>query len=454
MKKISFIFSLLPLFCVFFSCNSELTGIGDNSPSVVSALESKASEKSAWTFLVYMAADNNLESDAITDFNEMENSSISDSVTVLVLFDRAQGYDASNGDWSGTRLYRIVKDEQKNKTLIVSERLSCEDLGLSSESETELDMSKPATLSAFESFARKNYPADNYALFIWGHGTGWRSSPVYDCGDCPSELSRAVAIESETGTYMSISSLRSAICEGMEEDRFSVIGFDTCFGMCIECAYELKDCAKYMFGTPALVPESGWNYTKIFDSFCESEQSVQNLIDSVNTQYQESYGSYAYASFTCVDLSEMENVVDVFSEYSKSLSDLIVTKDIRNSIFEELTKNTVSYHATEYPTDFYFDIYDASSVLTDYLSGEELQKSLDKALSCSWSASGNSASLGVFFCVYKTASVIQSSHPASYISGSRDTLLSEFVSQCTEYVPSSDNKGSLLDKLFYTNFSE
>lgn len=46
----------------------------------------------AWTVLVYMAADNNLEKYAIDDLNEMLAAKISDDVQLVVQIDRASGF--------------------------------------------------------------------------------------------------------------------------------------------------------------------------------------------------------------------------------------------------------------------------------------------------------------------------------------------------------------------------
>ena len=63
-----------------------------------------------WSILVYMSADNNLESAAIADLIEMEKSKLNTkNVSVLVLLDRNPSYDSSNGNWKNTKLYRIVE---------------------------------------------------------------------------------------------------------------------------------------------------------------------------------------------------------------------------------------------------------------------------------------------------------------------------------------------------------
>lgn len=403
-------------------------------------------EKRKWTFLLYMAADNNLEGDGITDFNEMEQVDYGEDANLLVLFDRSENYDATNGNWTDTRLYRISKDEQQNKTLIASERLDCEELGLKKDGATELDMANPLTMSGFLSFARRCYPAENYALIIWGHGTGWRSSEL------PAEPYRAVAIDSASSSYMTISQMRQAISEGMGGEKISVIGFDTCFGVCLESAYELSSCAKYMVGTPALVPESGWNYTDLFTDFLAGKKTVTSFMEAACSQFKKSYKNYTYAAFSCINLEKIPELVNQLSLYAKSLAASIKTKDDRDKVFSVFTEKCVSYCAVSYPSDFYVDLKDLLSFMDSNDRKSRLVRSLNDCLVSSWSASGRTASLGLFFCVYQSSGVIQASHPSMYTNGSRDPLVSRFVTDCTGYVPCIKKNGSLLEKLFYTNF--
>ena len=75
-----------------------------------------------WTIMIFMNGDNDLEPFAIQDFNEIEAvpELVNEDVNVIVLFDRANGYDTSNGDWKGTRLYRVVYDPNGLDGTIVS----------------------------------------------------------------------------------------------------------------------------------------------------------------------------------------------------------------------------------------------------------------------------------------------------------------------------------------------
>ena len=61
-----------------------------------------------------MDADNNLELPGLLDLNEMEAAGSSEQVNVIVQVDRAIGESSLDGDWSDTRRYRILGDDDRN----------------------------------------------------------------------------------------------------------------------------------------------------------------------------------------------------------------------------------------------------------------------------------------------------------------------------------------------------
>ncbi|MEM2972044.1 MAG: clostripain-related cysteine peptidase [Candidatus Bathyarchaeia archaeon] len=108
-----------------------------------------------WTFIVYLDADNDLESAGIKDLNEMETVGSSNSLAIIVQIDRIQGYDSSNGGWTETRRYYVTQDndmENINSDLVGN-------MG-------ELNMGDASTLSSFVIWAIQNYPAQHYALIL------------------------------------------------------------------------------------------------------------------------------------------------------------------------------------------------------------------------------------------------------------------------------------------------
>ena len=66
-------------------------------------------EPAELTLMVYMAADNDLESYALENLKAMERAVYS-KVNVLVLMDRSESYDETEGNWTDTRLFEVTHD--------------------------------------------------------------------------------------------------------------------------------------------------------------------------------------------------------------------------------------------------------------------------------------------------------------------------------------------------------
>ena len=99
-----------------------------------------------WNYLLYMAADNNLERFALRNIAELKSSLSTDRINVIVLFDRSPGYDKTAGNWTDTRLFRLSGSSSLDDDFIKS-------LG-------ELDMTLPETLSMFLAIADEYFPAE------------------------------------------------------------------------------------------------------------------------------------------------------------------------------------------------------------------------------------------------------------------------------------------------------
>lgn len=436
-KKLSFssalLFLLAAYFCLLFSC--------EMGTSSASGGQSSDDSPPHWTILVYMAADNELESSAIYDINEMENADLPENLDVLVLFDRSAKYDSSNGDWSGTRLYKIKKDENVNKNLIASEILDCDELGISSESDCELDMGNKSSLSGFLTFAKREFPSEKYGLIIWGHGAGYAGFSKDETNN-----SKLLLPDIRAG-------IEEAFPDGKEKLEF--IGFDTCYGATLEVAFELKDCAKIMAGTPGIVSNDGWNYKLLFSNFAETEMLAEDFADSCLKQFENSYADYQYGAFCALDLSKIENFVSAFDDFSAGAASKITSSAVRNKIFSSLESNSVSYLSSFSETDFYIDVFSLEKNISEILQddeisslGEKMEEALDSAVLSHWNKL-DGKSLSVFMGEYKSIGIFSLSHPDLYVNGSRNSEICKFVSFCSNYVPTINQKGSLLDKLFY-----
>lgn len=116
---------------------------------------------SAWTVMVYIAADNNLDPQAIADVQEMEKVGSTDQVQITVLLDRSAG-------WKTTRRAIIQRAPEDDVQSMNPNLPTCEDLG-------EADSGNADTLRDFILWSQRNCPSQRTALILWNHGGGWRS---------------------------------------------------------------------------------------------------------------------------------------------------------------------------------------------------------------------------------------------------------------------------------------
>ena len=182
-----------------------------------------------WTFLIYMDADNNLESVGIEDFLEMATVGSTSSVNIVVQFDRGAGVGGFGG-WTDTRRFLV----QQGMTPDLGNELS--DLG-------EVNMADPASLVAFVSWGTSTYQARHYFLDIWDHGLGWQGVLV------------------DGAAYMTTAQLASALSQirTMMGRNLDIVGNDAC-RMTLEIMYELQPYVDYFVGSEKDEPAAGWPY--------------------------------------------------------------------------------------------------------------------------------------------------------------------------------------------------
>jgi hypothetical protein len=116
-----------------------------------------------WTVLVFLAADNDLESFAMQDLHELEKNGSDDNIAYVVQIDRRGGGE------SGTALRGLIMRDpewERYKVRIVS---LLSNIG-------ETSTGDPRVLSEFIQWGVREYPAERYGLVIWNHGNGWRES--------------------------------------------------------------------------------------------------------------------------------------------------------------------------------------------------------------------------------------------------------------------------------------
>lgn len=197
------------------------------------------SKAAAWTFMVYIAGDNNLEEDALADLQQME-AGASDQINIVALVDRSAEFVDTPfeqfGDWSGTRAMRITPD-------------GVVDLGVSG----DVNMAEPKVLEDFVAQAAKAYPAEHTALVLWDHGGGWRG----------------YAADAVTHSVLSSEEIAGAVTGGLATagvDRLDVVIFDACLMADSAVVFAMQPVADVLLASEEVVPAHGLDYTVLADA--------------------------------------------------------------------------------------------------------------------------------------------------------------------------------------------
>jgi hypothetical protein len=279
------------------------TGSNADAGAVVAPTRAPVAGGADWTVLVYLDGDNNLEKDAIADFNEMERAGSNDRVKIVVQFDRVHQNgpedDTSNGDWDTTKRFLVGQDDDRRA--IKSEELA--DLG-------ELNMGDPQTLVDFVSWGVQEYPAQRYALVLWDHGSSWAGIAFDDTdgekGIRMPELDVALrTIQTQTGV-----------------GKLDMIGFDACLMSQLDVLQTIAPYGRVAVASAELEPNDGWAWDVWLKQLNENPQQdpatlAGAIVDSYRQYYEE--GNDDTVTLAAFDLDKIDAVRDGLGTLSDAM---------------------------------------------------------------------------------------------------------------------------------------
>ncbi len=205
-----------------------------------------------WTIMLYQDADDKiLEQDIFIDFNEAERTGSTDRVNIVAQLDRYRGGFDGDGNWDETRRYLIQQDNNLNRIASPYESIG------------EVDMSDPATLVDFATWAIETYPADKYVLIMSDHGMGWPggwTDPVPRGGPNPggAPITRAIG---DALYLQDIDAALETIRNRAGISSFEMVGMDACLMAHAEVFTALAPHTRYAVASQETEPAVGWAYT-------------------------------------------------------------------------------------------------------------------------------------------------------------------------------------------------
>jgi len=305
-----------------------------------------------WTFMVYLDADNNLESYAIKNFMQMSEVGSSANVKIIVQFDRIGGYDSSYGDWTNCSRFYVTQGSTPDSTPLTPA------IG-------EVNMGDPATLVDFVTWANTNYPSDHMVLILWDHGADW-SGVCYD--DSSSDVLELTEI----------SSALSTICANIGRP-LDIVGFDACAMGSVEVGYQIREYADYYVASEGGTPFLGLAYDRpLWALTNESTMTPLEFANQIVSGYSDFYlglkGMDAFNFFrqsltlSTVDMDRIAPVVSALGNLSFELRNNIACWVNHIKIARNLTESY--YRMANYDI---VDIYDLADKLRNTIPNATVQ---------------------------------------------------------------------------------
>jgi hypothetical protein len=316
-------------------------------------------DKAKWTFMVYLAGDNNLSDAGERDLEEMRQVGSDDQVNVVAEFDRI-------GDEHETERYLIERDG-------VNERV---------ESIGETDSGDPKVLRDFVQWAAQEYPAQRYALILWNHGGGWEPAEIDRIArsvgtqnyveaeskdrskskslgrtffrttwekimELPFPDERDICSDDGSGHSLDTVELGNVLAWTKETlgQPLDLLGMDACLMSNLEVAFQAQPYVKYIVASEENEPNSGWPYDRVLRFLVDHpDADTSELAKAIVQAYVESYVEANYTGAvtqSAVDLSE----VKLLAASLDALSDALIPRmaEAKREIGEALYRTSANF---------------------------------------------------------------------------------------------------------------
>ncbi len=273
-----------------------------------------------WTIMVYMNADNNLEGAGIEDFLEMSAVGSDTNINIVVQMDRISGNDSSYDDWTDTKRFYVTN----GMTPTIANAV--QDLG-------EVDMGDGNSLVDFAKWVKDNYPAQHYALIIWDHGDGWRSSSAVNGGI----FKGASQDDTDGGDYIYFTSGTPGVLGEMGTawqniknyygQKLDIMGFDVCLDQMWENNAEAEPYFNYFVASEMSEWGDGWAYTTFLNQLATNNGTLTalQLANAIVDAYAAGENGSNGWTQSAIDLSKVDTLTNTINDFAISLRQNLTT---------------------------------------------------------------------------------------------------------------------------------
>lgn len=278
-----------------------------------------ASSKKSWTILIYMAAYNDLARFAFKNLQQMQQVGSTENAHIIV------NYNGTKDGEKKSTIYEI----RKNNLHVIQEYIFSRD---------SVDGGDPQTLIRFCQHAITYYPADNYALIFWNHGTGILEptvryrTPYLQLFSLNSAhhtkkatkknghslpiatrnvAQKGICFDDGTGNFLTEADLIDALTviqNTVLHKPFELLGFDACLMGMIEIATSLSPFGRYFVASQEVELGWGWNYELVLKPFTLGTIRPKTFGTHIVNAYAKTYASLDDYALSLVDLGKINSL--------------------------------------------------------------------------------------------------------------------------------------------------
>lgn len=298
-----------------------------------------------WTFMVYLAGDNDLEKFGIKDLNEMKAVGSDDNISIIAQFDR-------------------MSDQQTKRYYLTSHQSLEEDCVATL---PETNTGDPKALIDFVNWACNTYSAENYALVLWNHGSGWKDDDIYAIAKArgwdekiargqvrslssrrrrpplfsttvenivEAAVERGILYDDSSADFLDSIELKKALQKSIppKKEKFDLLGFDACLMSMLEVNYQIKGQGEVAVGSQANEPGDGWPYDTILARLSARPEMDARALAKVIV---EEYTAFYRNNYPPLSITQSAINLEAVDSLGTALSTLGDT--IRNDLQSETT---------------------------------------------------------------------------------------------------------------------
>ncbi len=358
--------------------------VGTTAGRAACAANAHTTGRARWTVLVFLNSSNDLNqadsaignvSDALHNIAQMATAGSDSNVNIVVQWKQATCSTCGTATFNETRRYLIRPHSAADVAQITAGNTTVLDSDILpsafatspyyNTSTKQVDMGDWRVLQDFVQWGSTNYPADNLAVVVWDHGSGWEPVPAQYRSVKRNFVRRAVSIDQQTRNEIETEQIPGALA-GTAQPIDALI-FDASLMQMAEIEYEVRNSAKVMVGSEESPPGAGYPYDQwIGDLKTNLTDNPCTLGVSVTTRFANYYANTDGITQSVIDLSKMQAVATALDNFGGSL---ITHRADQAAIIRAARVNAQNYKYPEFR-----DLYDFADRIRATTTATDLQQ--------------------------------------------------------------------------------